>query len=110
MTHSRMHVRFEPGGTTLELAAGERLLDAADEHVHAGTPLLPLACRAGNCGACLLRVRAGAAQFAPASPAEQSALNELGATIEHRLGCQLYARADLVEPFEASAVVEALRR
>lgn len=112
MTRSRMLVRFEPIGLTLELALGDRLLDAADDHaeVSAATPLLPLACRAGNCGACLLRVREGAAQFAPPSQTEAAALRELGAAADQRLGCQLHARADLPEPSAVSAVVEVVRR
>jgi ferredoxin len=108
-----MQVRFEPSGVTVALAPGERLLDAADDHAEnaaAVAPLLPLACRAGNCGACLLRVRTGAALFAPAAPEEQVALGVLGATGEQRLGCQLRARDDLTEPVAMSAVVEVVRR
>jgi ferredoxin len=112
MTRSRIQVRFEPSGITIELEAGERLLDAADERTESAgrVVLLPLACRAGNCGACLLSVRAGADLFAAPLPAEQAALRELGAAGDQRLGCQLHARVDLDEPFSASALVEVVRR
>lgn len=108
-----MHVRFEPSGVTLELTAGERLLDAADDAADdgpVGAAPLPLACRAGNCGACLVSVRAGGAQFAAPSVAERAALRELGASDGQRLGCQLHARDDLAEPIAVSAVVEVVRR
>lgn len=85
-----MRVRLKERGVELELAAGERLLDAADDHPVTG--LLPSACRAGNCGACLLRVRTGAEGFAPPEAAERATLQALGAPPDARLGCQLRAR------------------
>lgn len=87
-----VRVRLDPGGVELEVCAGERLLDAADDYPELG---LPAACRAGNCGACLLRVRAGGEGLAEPGAIERHALSELHAAPDQRLGCQLRIRADL---------------
>ena len=110
MTHARVRVRFEPSGITIELGAGERLLDAADDQHGAG--LLPIACRAGNCGTCLVRVRAGAAALAP--PAMQPSKprsTQLAAASDERLGCQLHGLpTSPPRRSDAFVVVEAARR
>ena len=82
------------GGASIELAlAGdERLLDALDDQQQLRSAL-PSACRAGNCGACRVRVLAGEALLAAAAPREQLTLRELGATEGERLGCQVHAAA-----------------
>ena len=89
----RVRVRFEPSRRELDLGCGERLLDAVDDQEQLG--LLPSACRAGNCGACRVRVRAGAARLEPASRAELATLSQLGCAEDERLGCQIHARAQL---------------
>jgi ferredoxin len=104
-----VRVRFEPSGVELVLAAGERLLDASDEH--AAPALLPLACRAGNCGACLLHVRAGAARLTAPTSAERAVLRELAAGPDERLGCQVHAAGDLAgEAADAVVIVVAATR
>jgi len=80
-----MRVRFEPSGVVLQVAPGERVLDAADEQPPFG---LPLACRAGNCGACLVSVRAGQDALRPAADHERETLRALGARADQRLACQ----------------------
>ena len=85
-----LRVRFEPSGRELELLAGERLLDAVDDRP--GLRVLPTACRAGNCGACRVRVRTGAVQLEPAGSEELAALAALGCAADERLGCQVHAR------------------
>jgi ferredoxin len=91
-TAVRVRVRFEPSGLELEVPAGERLLDVADEHLELG---LPAACRAGNCGVCLLRVRAGANALLAPAHVEQQALAALRSAPAQRLGCQVCIRPDL---------------
>ena len=46
----------------LRVASSERVLDVLDD---APDSALPIACRAGNCGACLLAVREGADLLLP---------------------------------------------
>jgi len=75
-----------PAQVRLNLVAGERLLDALDERA---TPLLPLACRAMNCGICRLQLMEGAEAIQPATERELRLLRKLGAAANVRLGCQL---------------------
>ncbi len=84
-------VRIEPSGVVLRVASSERVLDVLDEAPEAG---LPLACRAGNCGACLLVVRRGGELLAPPDLAERETLAAFGAAPPgERLGCQLRVAA-----------------
>jgi ferredoxin len=103
MNDRRVHARFMPSGRTLELVAGERLLDAVD-HEHA-LGLLPSACRAGNCGTCLVRVREGARWLEPPTAEEDAALSELGCAAGERLGCQVHVCADLPQQISGFRVV-----
>jgi len=80
-------LRLVPDGRSLPLAAGERVLDALDE-AWLGTGL-PTACRAGNCGACVVAVVAGADQLDPPHAREGETLRAIGAGPSERLGCQL---------------------
>jgi ferredoxin len=73
------------------------LLDALDDQRAHG--LLPLACRSGNCGACLVRVVAGAELLDPAAGEERAALSQLGCGPDMRLGCQIHAR---IQPFSSA--------
>jgi ferredoxin len=97
-------VRFEPSGRSVRAAAGERVLDAAEA---VGLVALPLACRAGNCGACLVDVPEGADTLAPAGPRETDTLAALAARPGQRLGCQVRI-ADRA-PDGASVVLSAAR-
>jgi ferredoxin len=99
-------VRFEQTGLQLDVAAGERVLDALDEHPALG---LPTACRAGNCGACLVEVTAGMAALAEPAALERRTLAEIGASADQRLGCQLRARAEL-ESGSGPVVLRVVRR
>ena len=82
-----------PGGVELPVGEGERLLDALDETI--ATAGLPTACRAGNCGACLVRVERGGSALVEAGGAERETLRALGARPGERLGCQLRIRSEL---------------
>ena len=82
-----------PRGVELRVAEGERLLDAFDETIASAG--LPTACRAGNCGACLVSVERGASALIPPGEAERETLRVLGAVPDQRLGCQLQVRAGL---------------
>lgn len=82
-----MRVRFEPSGREVRARFGERVLDAAEAR---GVVALPLACRAGNCGACLVNVPEGAGALAPASAGETETLVALAARPGQRLGCQVH--------------------
>jgi ferredoxin len=97
-------VQLGPRGAELSLEPSERLLDALDaaldEQLAQGKrggqlPALPTACRAANCGACLVRIESGSEAFEPARERERALLQQLGAAPEDRLGCQLHARAQL---------------
>jgi len=71
----------------LRVASSERVLDVLDD---APDSALPIACRAGNCGACLLAVREGADLLLPPDLAERETLTAFGAAPPgERLGCQL---------------------
>jgi ferredoxin len=87
-------VRFEPSGVELSVGAGERVLDAADDHPEVG---LPLACRGGNCGACLVHVRAGGARLVAAAAHERETLAALGAGPDQRLGCLVAVDSPAIE-------------
>ncbi len=81
-----VYVRFLPSGDGLEVATGERLLDALDDRE---LVILPTACRGATCGMCRVHVTRGAALLAPASEEERLTLSTLGAAADERLGCQL---------------------
>jgi ferredoxin len=110
---SRIDVRIEPSGLVLRVATSERVLDILDEAPEAG---LPLACRAGNCGACLLIVREGAELLDPPDLAERETLTAFGgAPPGERLGCQLRVAAGVsgrivLEVRAASERAEAIDR
>lgn len=88
---SGIDVRIEPSGLVLRVAGSERVLDVLDDAPEAG---FPLACRAGNCGACLLAVREGAELLDPPDLAECETLVAFGgAPPGERLGCQLRVAA-----------------
>jgi ferredoxin len=101
-----IRVRFEPSGIQLDIREGERVLDAIDEHPALG---MPTACRAGNCGACFVQVRAGEDALEQPAAHERSTLAELGAGPPQRLGCQLRVRVDL-DPGSGPIVLVLLRR
>jgi ferredoxin len=106
-TNLGLRVRFEPSGIEIDLALGERLLDAVDDCHQLG--LLPTACRAGNCGACRVRVRAGADRLEPAHGEERAALADLGCMPDERLGCQVHARASVAPHDSRLVTLEILR-
>ena len=80
-----------PLGIRVPLAEGERLLDVLDDLER---PVLPLACRAMNCGICRVRLQAGNAAMRAATPREQQLLRQLGAAPDERLACQLVLETD----------------
>jgi ferredoxin len=84
-------ILFVSARIRLEMGAGERLLDALDAGER---PVLPLACRAMNCGICRVRLVSGGGAMRPATPREQRLLQQLGAAADERLGCQLVLETD----------------
>ena len=84
-------VLFLPLQVRLQWTAGERLLDVLDESER---PILPLACRAMNCGICRVRLSSGSTAVRPASERERRLLQQLGAASEDRLACQLVLETD----------------
>jgi ferredoxin len=80
-----------PSGVTLEVPAGERLLDVLDEAEVSG---LPTACRGASCGMCLVQIAAGGEWLEPPSAAERRTLSDLGRGEGARLGCQIVCRAE----------------
>lgn len=97
-------VRILGSGVSVELAPGQRLLDALDE---AGTPAFRTACRAANCGICRMIVMIGDYELRPPSAREHATLLQLKAAPNERLGCQITA-ADAIEA-EASIVLQPVR-
>lgn len=91
--------RVTYAGRALELVAGETLLDAL---LREGEPI-PHACRAGACGACVVRVTAGRAP-----PEAQVGLGETYTRRGCVFACQCRPATDLVvEPVDASMAVGA---
>jgi ferredoxin len=83
-------LRLLPDGPSLPLPAGERVLDVLDDAWPGAG--LPTACRAGNCGACLVAVMSHPEQLEPPDSRERETLRAIGAAPSDRLGCQLRAR------------------
>jgi ferredoxin len=99
-------LRLLPEGRALPLPGGERVLDVLDE-AWAGAGL-PTACRAGNCGACVVAVIAGAELLDPPDARERETLLAAGAAPGDRLGCQL--RSCAVPAPGAEVVLRVIRR
>ena len=81
-----VQIRLFPSGENLELAAGERLLDALDDRE---LVILPTACRGAHCGTCLVRVLGGDACVEAAGAEERATLAAMKAAPGERLGCQV---------------------
>jgi LSD1 subclass zinc finger protein len=91
--------RILPANVSVELRAGERLLDGLDELEQR---VLAVQCRAANCGSCRLRLPSGASAWRAASARELATLTQLAAAHGERLGCQLV----LEHESEAELVLE----
>jgi ferredoxin len=96
-----------PLGTVTTLEPGERLLDALDE---GGLPALPTACRAANCGICIVIVRGDGLGLAPPGPDEQRFLDGLGVSAGQRLGCQVHAASEATDAEVVMDILAAQRR
>jgi ferredoxin len=83
-----VRVRFEPSGREVEMAPGERLLDAVDE---LSEPPLDFPCRDASCGRCAVELVRGTALWIPAGDNERCTLGAERAAGGSRLGCQLIA-------------------
>lgn len=97
-------VRILGSGVSVELAPGQRLLDALDD---AGKPAFRTACRAANCGICRMVVMIGDYDLKPPTAREHATLLQLRAAANERLGCQIVA-ADESDP-NASIVLQPVR-
>jgi ferredoxin len=80
-------VRIQPTNVSVELRPGERLLDVLDELEDGG--VIPVHCRGGNCGSCVVGLGVGIKSWRAAAVRELEALLQLGAAEGERLGCQL---------------------
>lgn len=94
-------ITFTPGGETLEVSAGELLLDAA---VAAGVPINAPCGGHGRCAKCLVRVEEG--HCSPPADHELESLSEEELQQGWRLGCCAVAKTDCVVflPPEAAAL------
>jgi ferredoxin len=84
-------VIFEYSGCEFQVASGDRFLDVLDDSEGHG---LPIACRAGNCGSCRVRVLEGEHALVPPAAAEKKLLDLCGAKRNERLGCQIRVTDD----------------
>jgi uncharacterized 2Fe-2S/4Fe-4S cluster protein (DUF4445 family) len=101
VSSNNIRITFTPGGETIEVPAGELLLDAA---VAAGIPLNAPCGGHGRCAKCLVRVEEGRCSV-PADH-EREALGEEELQQGWRLGCCATAETDCVLfiPPEAEAL------
>jgi phenol/toluene 2-monooxygenase (NADH) P5/A5 len=106
----RRLVRWQPGGSTFEVHAGQRLLDAIDALEGRPEIWLPTACRSANCGTCRVRVVDGESGVIPADPWEQAVLMQHGAGPGERLGCQLCLIDDTDAAAPGASLVITLER
>jgi ferredoxin len=98
-------VLFQPSGFALQVAAGERLLDALDDSSERADPApnadppitFPLSCRGANCGQCRVRVLSGAGALREASSREATTLAQLTAAKDERLACQIVVTGDATD-------------
>jgi ferredoxin len=81
-----VQIRLFPSGENLELAPGERLIDALDDRE---LVILPTACRGAHCGTCLVRIVGDGACAVEAGADERQTLASINADRDERLGCQL---------------------
>jgi len=88
-----IRIRFEPSGREVTVTGPEALVDIVDELP--GTKV-QLSCRSAHCGACRVRVEAGATSLEPAAPDERATLADLGLPTDARLACQLRLRSGAV--------------
>lgn len=88
-------VFIELDGTEYTAPGGDTLLDVLDD---AMSHALPVACRAGNCGTCRVRVVEGESTLVPPTAAERELLDLCGAQRNERLGCQIRVKADEGHP------------
>lgn len=94
-----------PAGLELAVGAGERVLDALDLRDEGPGRVLPVRCRAANCATCLVRIEVGAELLTPADAREREVLEQLGATDDQRLGCQMCIRVDSDGPASGAGVI-----
>jgi ferredoxin len=82
----RVEFRASPFGpaTAIEVAAGERLMDACD----AAGAAVPFSCRNASCGTCLVRIERGDELLDPIAAGERTVLEALEAAPACRLACR----------------------
>jgi ferredoxin len=71
---------------------------------------LPTACRAANCGICIVIVRGDGLGLAPPGPDEQRFLDGLGVSAGQRLGCQVHAASEATDAEVVMDILAAQRR
>ena len=95
-------VRVQPAAIRMTIRPMERLLDVLDDH----GPVLPLACRAMNCGICRVRTVAEADAWRSPTERELTLLRQLRAAPDERLACQLVLESDITT---ADVILEVVR-
>lgn len=76
---------------TFEVADGYALIDMCEDH---DTSIL-FGCRDGACGACMVKVLAGAENLSPMQDDERDFLETMGAEDNERLACQCKVFGDV---------------
>jgi ferredoxin len=95
LDHEAVSVRLEIVGsdgtrTSMDAAAGDRVLDLCDEQ----SAPIAFSCRSATCGTCRVTVERGADLVRAAGAEEQATLHTLGAAPTERLACQLVIDAE----------------
>jgi len=85
-------IRFQPSGTTLRVAAGTTLLDAARR---AGLPMASACGADGLCARCGVRVLAGAGSLSAETESERRQKRRNRIDPELRLACRAAATGDV---------------
>lgn len=76
---------------TLDVVDGYKMIDMCDQH---DTSIL-FGCRDGACGACMIRVLAGAENLSPMADDERDFLESMAAAPNERLACQCKVLGDV---------------
>ncbi|MFH0927531.1 MAG: 2Fe-2S iron-sulfur cluster-binding protein [Candidatus Micrarchaeota archaeon] len=84
-------VTFKNDNITVEVAAGSKLVDIAEQHGAS----VNFSCKEGVCLTCLVNVVSGMANLNPKTENEASTLEAFGAGPNQRLACQLVVNGDV---------------
>lgn len=85
-------IDFKPDNVSFEVATGSDLIEVAEEN----STFLSFGCKSGMCGTCLITVVSGSESLPRPEPQESETLENMGATANHRLACQLKITEDII--------------